>query len=427
MADQFSDHGPWHAQVLELLNAFGTFGNVGSGGITRLAASAEEQQARDYLCRWLKNHDFQILIDGIGNIFGVLDLGEDCGNRSFFCGSHLDSQPNGGNFDGALGVVCACIAGLYLKARTGRNELKPTFRYFVVTCWTGEEGARFQPSIIGSSVYTGRLSLEAAWIIVDSDGISLKDALRDTNYLGSDQPRWPDQYLELHIEQGTKLEASGDAVGLVESCWGAEKIRLLVTGKADHTGPTPMEKRRNALLAASRAIVALEEIAIASEGGLYCSVGRMELQPNSPNTVVNRAELWVEFRSASRELLTDGVRLFENEASRIAQQTGCDLTIIDREKRDVISFDPTMLADARSALDRYQIGYQILNTIAGHDAIHLQAVCPSTLMFVPSRDGITHSPLEFTSEKDVCAGFDGMVAVLSDLIARPEIRHIKGS
>ncbi len=407
-------------QVLELLYEFGKFGRTDTGAITRLVASQEEKGARDHLCRWLKDHGIAVMIDAIGNIFGVLDLGTEDSDRAFFCGSHLDSQPNGGNYDGCLGVVCACIAALYLRDKVARNELKPAYRYYVIACWTGEEGARFQPSLIGSSVFSGELKLEDARSLQDSDGVSLEEALCAIGYLGSQRAPRPDFYLELHIEQAKRLEASGNTIGLVEACWGAEKFRIVVTGRADHTGPTPMEDRRNALLAASKVVLDVEAISRNANDELYSSVGRMVLSPNSPNTVVDRAELWVEFRSASEMELQSATRRLEQCLRLAGEQTGCNLSIVKREKRAVTCFDEAALEQAGLALEGAGVSYQRLNTIAGHDALRLQSVCPSALLFVPSKDGITHAPSEFTTDEDVRAGFDGMTAVLTSLIARAQ-------
>lgn len=420
MDSGISGHGTWHAQLLALLGEFGKIGKTGTGGINRLAAGSSDGQARDHLCAWLNDHGFAVQVDPIGNIFGVLDFGSSKGDHAFYCGSHLDSQPDGGNFDGVLGVVCACIAALYLKTRVDRAELDPFFRYFVVVCWTGEEGARFQPSLIGSSVFSGKLDLQTAWDLQDVDGICLKEALGTIGYVGSKQPPHPDGYLEIHIEQGTHLEDRNDKIGLVEACWGAEKIRLMVTGKADHTGPTPMNDRVNALLAASHVVLEVEAISQSAGETLHSSVGRMDLHPNSPNTVVDRSELWIEFRSAGTGALTAAVRRLEQSISDIAERTGCTLAITTHESRPVVEFDKNGLRIAANALDQEGISYRQLNTIAGHDAIRMQEICPSILLFVPSKNGITHSPDEFTSDEDVCAGFDGMTAVLSQCISRPE-------
>ena len=420
MASHCADQGAFASKALALLHEFGQFGKTAGGGITRLAASQAEKEARDHLCRWLKEHGFTVLIDAIGNIFGVLDLGARDNERAFFCGSHLDSQPNGGNYDGCLGVVSASVAALFLRAKTASKAIRPAYRYYVVTCWTGEEGARFQPSLIGSSVFTGALKLADAWGLCDGDGIRLKDALSATGYLGSDPPPRPDFYLELHIEQGARLEAAGAALGLVEACWGVEKCRLVIQGKADHTGPTPMRERRNALLAAARVVLDVEAIASEARAELYSSVGRMALSPNSPNTVVARAELWIEFRSASKTELQRARDRLADSLTHIGGQTGCKLSITGRETRAVTRFDEAALARAGRALADAGIAHQRLHTIAGHDAIRLQSVCPAALLFVPSKDGVSHSPAEFTTDADVRAGFEAMTIVLSSLIAEAE-------
>jgi len=419
MDSHISDPRAFQDQVLDLLQAFGTFGKTAEGGYSRLAAGPEEKRARDHLCGWLRDHGFTVIIDPVGNIFGVLDLCVTDSERAFFCGSHLDSQPNGGNFDGCLGVVCACVAALFLKERIAAGQVHPAFRYYVVTCWTGEEGARFQPSLIGSSVFSGALHLEDAWRLRDGDGILLKDALQMTGYLGSGEAPRPDHYLELHIEQGTELERAGRAIALVEACWGAEKLRVVVTGKADHTGPTPMAQRRNALLAASHLVVEIEALAQEARETLHSSVGRMVLEPNSPNTIVERAELWIEVRSPSEAALKRAAARIDESMTTISRQSGCDLAVSSRERRSVVCFDETALEDAERALADAGIGPLKLTTIAGHDAVRLQSVCPSTLLFVPSQNGITHSPLEFTTDADVRAGFEAMTAILARLISRP--------
>ena len=410
-------HEP-HTQLLGLLEEFQRFGATKSGGITRLAASKEEARARDYLCDWLKLNGFDIQIDPIGNMFGILDFGPRDVERVFYCGSHLDSQPEGGNFDGVLGVASACVAALSLRQKTLRGQLEPTYRYFVVACWTGEEGARFQPSLLGSSVFSGQFSLDEAWELRDRDGVRLKDALVATGYLGTDIPPAPDRYLELHIEQGRRLENSQNAIGLVNACWGAEKIRVIARGKADHTGPTPMDDRQDALLAASLLVAKVNEISASSRAELYGSVGRLEVHPNSPNTVADRTEMWIEFRSASKEALEIALERLDAELRSIGEESRCSLQVSGRETRGVTQFDQLSLDLSAQALEAAAISYQRLDTIAGHDAIRLQTMCPATLLFAPSKDGITHSPLEFTSDKDICAALDGMLIVLESQISQ---------
>lgn len=403
--------------LLDLLSEFGKIGVTQSGGISRLAASPEDGLARDFLCDWLKRHDFEILVDEIGNIFGVLDLTRGDPARHFFCGSHLDSQPDGGKFDGVLGVVCACVCGLEIWDAVAKGRVDPSYRFYVVACWTGEEGARFQPSLIGSSVFDGSVPLEHALARQDQYGVSLREALSRIGYLGNAKVPAPGHYLEIHIEQGAKLQNANKPVGIVSSCWGAKKMRVEVSGRPDHTGPTPMEDRRDALLAASHLVVQANEVSRQSSSTLYSSVGRIEVSPNSPNTIADKVQLWVEFRSNDGEALLEAERQFERSFARIAASTGCELKVASAEDRAVVEFDRQSIAIVEDILSKSNIPYLHMSTIAGHDAIRLQSVCPSTLLFVPSENGISHSPEEFTSDEDICAGFDAMLHAVSSLIS----------
>ena len=416
MADKNSNRVSQHAQLLALLDAFGEFGGTDKGGITRLAANAADGGVRDYLCRWLKDHGCNVLVDQVGNIFGILDLGDQFEERYFFSGSHLDTQPEAGKFDGALGVACACVAALHLQECVKDNKLQPAFRYFVICCWTGEEGARFQPSLVGSSVYSGARTADETLAISDASGINLKNALNAIGYLGNDTIPQADQYLELHIEQGTALESAKTPIGIVERCWGAKKLRIELQGVPDHTGPTPMEIRRNALLAASHLVVSVEHLAQHSETTLYSSVGRMEIHPNSPNTIADHVELWIEFRSPDEDTLAAAEKELDQMLSQIEERTGCTSNVKSRETRNVIEFDKAAISAIKDHFEKAFIPYLHLTTVAGHDAIRMQEVCPSTLLFVPSKDGITHSPAEYTSDEDVCAGYDAMCEALFQLI-----------
>lgn len=413
-ADQIRN--AWHTQLLNLFHGFSAFGGTSDGGVSRLAVSEEDKQARDHLCDWFQSNDFSVRVDPVGNIFGILDFGEDYAPSYFFCGSHLDSQPNGGRFDGALGVACACVAGLYLKELIGTGELDPAYRFFVVVNWTGEEGARFQPSLIGSSVFCGTLALDDALKLKDADGMELEHALSQIGYLGTETMPVPERYLELHIEQGGLLEQSEAKLGLVEACWGTRKIRVQIAGRADHTGPTPMEDRRDAMLAAALLIVDVKAVSARSEIELLSSVGRLVVHPNSPNTVADVAELWIEFRSANEDALRDAERQLNACLTDVQEETGCKLRVSNTETRNVTEFDGDGISKAKDALSDKSLPYLNLNTISGHDAVRLQSICPSNLIFVPSKGGISHSPAEFTSDQDICDGFDGMAAVLTSLM-----------
>ena len=399
-------------RVSELISEFGKFGLNDKGGIDRLALSENDRKIRNFLCAWLKKNGFEVLVDPVGNIFGVLSLGISKTDANFMCGSHLDSQPNGGLFDGTVGIAYACIGGVALKELINRKKLKSYFKNYIVACWTSEEGARFQPSLLGSKVFTGNISRKDAFDLKDETGMSFKDALLAIGYKGTDTALAPDQYLEVHIEQGQKLENLNYPVGIVSSAWGARKINLKIEGQPDHTGPTPMAQRVNALLGASKLIVKIDEIAQNSGGTIHSSVGRVTLFPNSPNTVVSEANLWIEFRADSENLLKQAEEQLNKFIRQLQGITKCKVSQTDREIRRVIELDQKAIKIVADAFTKQNISFLNMTTIAGHDALQLQSICPATLLFIPSKDGISHSPEEFTSQKDIEYGFSATLCAI---------------
>lgn len=411
------------AGLHEMLAAFAEMGATSEGGVTRLAASAEDGQARDALCAWLRRHEFEIAIDRVGNLFGYLDLGDASRAGAVYCGSHLDSQPNGGRFDGTYGVVAACCAALAVRERVNSGELQSRYRYLVVVSWTNEEGARYQPSLLGSSVFSGALDAGRALEARDAKGVSLAEALSDIGYLGHDSPPAdPDWYVELHVEQGSVLERQRRRVGIVSRCWGARKFTLQFVGRADHTGPTPMTERRDALRAASLLIAGVTERALASDGRLHGSVGRILVEPNSPNVVPQSATLFVELRSGEESELDAAEVWLKETLERICRTTGCRGVIDGATRRAVEAFDPDGVAIAGEVVESCGLDGMAMATIAGHDALALQRRYPAILLFVPSAGGISHSPAEFTTKQDLETGLQVLVAVLCRLLAEPSGR-----
>ncbi len=404
-------------ELLDLMADFGAIGAAAGGGVTRLAASAEDGRARDRLCAWIEENGGSVLYDRIGSIFGIFNLGAEFGERSLFCGSHLDSQPNGGRFDGIYGVLAAALAIREIARRVKAGALRPHYRLLVISNWTNEEGARFQPSLLGSSAFCGLLGYDQALAAQDQDGIALASALQEIGYSGSQEgiPR-PDRYVEIHVEQGRILEDDSKQIGLVTHCWGARKLRVVFKGEAAHTGPTPMAERKDALVAASLLIAAINEHAGRSQPTLHGSVGRMEIVPNSPNVVPEQTKLWVELRSGDEASLTHAEAWLTDLLAEIEARTGCRGQVIAREGRAVQAFDADGIALAEMALDRARLSHQRLATIAGHDAVTLQKLCPSTLLFVPSVKGIAHSPDERTHDQDLINGLTALISVLEGLI-----------
>ena len=402
----------------DMFLASAAFGRMGKG-VSRVACSREDGQARDWFVAWLRANDFRVIIDPIGNIFGFLDFaGNDA--PTVLTGSHLDSQPNGGRFDGAYGVVASAQAALVIKNMVRAGRLKPS-RNLCVVNWTNEEGARFQPSLLGSSVYAGRIALADALAVTDGEGISVQRALDDIGYAGSVQAPRAEKYIELHIECGPELEETGNTIGITEKWWGAIKVQVCVKGEQAHTGPTAMKRRRDALFGAGLLIAGIRELADRENSGgherLYTSVGRIEVEPNSPNVVPGSATLFVELRSYEPAVLNEAENQFRELLRQVEERTSLPVTISDLSRRDAGCFDPRLVSLAwrvARAHNRPSLG---VTTVAGHDAIPLATVCQSVLVVTPSAGGICHHEDEFTADADLEAGLFILTDMLEKLCA----------
>jgi N-carbamoyl-L-amino-acid hydrolase len=398
--------------------ASAAFGRMGKG-VSRVACSHEDGQARDWFVAWLKANDFRVIIDPIGNIFGYLDFaGADA--PTVLTGSHLDSQPNGGRFDGAYGVIASAQAALAIKNMVRDGELTPS-RNLCVVNWTNEEGARFQPSLLGSSVYAGRIGLADALAVTDGKGISVQHALETIGYAGSAQAPRAEKYIELHIECGPELEETGNTIGITEKWWGAIKIEVSVKGEQAHTGPTAMKKRRDALFGAGLLIAGVRELADRenSEGQerLYTSVGRIEVEPNSPNVVPGSATLFVELRSYDPDVLNDVEKQFRELLRQVEERTSLPVIITNLSRRYAGCFDPGLVSLAWRVARAHGRPSLAVATVAGHDAIPLATVCQSVLVVTPSVGGVCHHEDEFTADADLEAGLFVLTDMLEKLCA----------
>jgi N-carbamoyl-L-amino-acid hydrolase len=399
----------------EMFGQSTVFGRKGKG-VSRVACSREDGQVRDWFVAWLKANGFHVVVDPIGNIFGMLDFtGTDA--PVVLTGSHLDSQPNGGRFDGTYGVVASAQAALAIKEAVATGRMRPQ-RNLCVVNWTNEEGARFQPSLLGSGVYAGRIKLAEALDVADGQGITVREALREIGYAGSGQAPKAAQYVELHIECGPELEEMGHIIGVTEKWWGAIKMQVSVRGEQAHTGPTAMWKRRDALFGAGLLITGIRELADRANADgterLYTSVGRIEVEPNSPNVVPSSANLFVELRSYEPEVLRKADQQFKALLRQVEESTALPVTISDASVREAGRFDPALAKLAWDCARRNSYPVLSVATVAGHDAIPLAAVCQSILVVTPSVGGICHHEDEFTADKDLEAG----LFVLTDMLER---------
>ena len=341
---------------------------------------------------------------------GVLDLaGPDA--PVIAAGSHLDSQPGGGRFDGALGVVAAYEAATVLNASAKTGTLAARCNLAVVN-WTNEEGARFQPSLLGSGVFVGQLDGPAALARQDRGGVALGDALQAIGYRGTATLPRPAAYVELHVECGTALEQAGAPLGIFTQYWGVVKHRLAFIGAQAHTGPTPMAERRDAALGAAYLIAALREMVEQAPGILHTSTGRIDITPNSPNIVPAEAVLFVELRSVDPAVLAWAEAALQRCAAEAAGRARVDLQWRAAERRPAGRFDARLAALCRAEAEAAGFAARDLATVPGHDAISLSSICPAIMLTVPSAGGICHDASEFTAPADLVTGADMLTRVL---------------
>ncbi|BBE72340.1 allantoate amidohydrolase [Oharaeibacter diazotrophicus] len=397
-----------------LIDAFAAFGDSGDGGVRRLTGTTEDAAARALLAAEFRRRGFALAVDGIGNMFGRAGLAPEAA-EVVLTGSHLDSQPTGGRYDGTYGVIAATLAADALRARAAANP-DAVRRDVVVVNWTNEEGARFQPSLTGSSVFTGALPLDTARDLRDGAGVALGAALDAIGWTGDAAPAFDiARYVELHVEQGDRLERAGAAIGVVTACWAARKLSIVFQGAPSHTGPTPMPRRRDALRAAARAIEALHGL-VADDPDTHVSAARISVEPNSPNVVPARVQVWFEVRHRDVARTAAIGDAFLAAAVAGAEPLGVAVEVAIDERRAAQIFDRDGTALVAAAARRLGLPAIDTETVAGHDAVALMRKMPSTLIFVPSRGGLSHCPEEYTAPADLDAGVAVLTEVLWDLV-----------
>ena len=350
----------------------------------------------------------QIHIDQIGNIFGRLD-GANAKAPALLVGSHLDTVLHGGKFDGTMGVMAALEAVRILK------EQKLVLQSPVeVVCFVGEESSRFGYSTLGSSLVAGEIHAKDLAHAADAQGTKLEDILASMGIYRKNlrsmrrDPSTIKGYLELHIEQGPILEAKKKSIGIVTSIAAPTRFRVVLTGQADHSGTTPMEMRKDALVAASEFIVALENISRRysrmEKGRVVGTVGAIKIEPGVINAIPGKAELSVDIRSITAKAKRRVVRLAQARIHEIARRRKIQVKILPLREEDPVPLDKWLIHLLKECCEMRNIAYEIMPSGAGHDAMQMAKVTPAGMLFIPSRRGISHSPLEWSEPEDICLG-----------------------
>ena len=373
-------------------------GATPKGGVKRMTLTDLDRQGRDRFVAWCEAAGMTIRIDAIGNIF-ARRAGVDDSLPAVMTGSHLDTQPSGGKFDGAYGVM----AGLEVVRRLNDLGLH-TNAPIEVAAWTNEEGSRFVPTMMGSGVYAGIYAAEAMHRQRDVDGVTVGEALAAIGYRGDAQPVPVGAYFEAHIEQGPVLEDHDKTIGVVHGVLGIRWFDCTVTGMEAHAGPTPMGLRRDAMQGAAR--IMQEVVASALRHGPHGrgTVGMVQVHPNSRNVIPGRVTFSVDLRNASDELvdrMAEEVRAF---GATVAREAGLGVQL------DLVSSYPAQSFDAKcqDAIARAaaKLGYSSMPAVsgAGHDAVYMARLAPTGMIFIPCKDGISHNEIEDARPEHITAG-----------------------
>jgi N-carbamoyl-L-amino-acid hydrolase len=384
-----------HASLAELAR----IGATPAGGVTRLALSDEDRQARDLLCTWLRDAGLEPKIDDVGNISAIRP-GRDAG-PPVLLGSHIDTVVRGGKFDGALGVMGA----LEVIRTLNDNGIETRLPVGLVS-WTNEEGVRFEPAMTCSGVVTGHFTPEYVGERMDRAGLRFADELARIGYQGdaANRPLPATAYLELHIEQGPVLEARGLPAGVVGGIVGITWNEVTVSGQTDHAGPSPMHLRHDALTAAAEIILGVEQIAKQRDETAVATVGRIAAQPNVINTIPGQVIFSVDFRHSDPAILEGQVQRLHELVDGVASRRGVKVAIERFWTSEPTPFDPNVQAAIRDAATALDIAVGELWSGAGHDAKYLADVCPSGMIFVRSEGGLSHCETEYSTPADIEAG-----------------------
>src|SRR6059036_807444 len=395
------------------IEELGRIGQTPRGGLTRLALTDEDKRGRDWMVARMREAGLSVTVDQMGNIFGQRP-----GTAPLppvMMGSHVDSVPTGGRYDGQLGVLCG------LEVIRALNDEKLSTRHPVtLAIFTNEEGARFQPAMIASGVMAGKIALEDAYNARDKDGIRLVDELERIGYLGAEPcvPRPFRAYLELHIEQGPLLEEEGLSVGVVDGIVAISWSRLTLHGVQDHAGPTPMRIRHDALVAAAEVIAGVRGIAREIGGNLVATVGHLTVRPNIVNAIPGQVTLSIDLRDPRTATLDRALPRVDDLVRDACAREGIRYELEHYWRVPFTPFAAEVVAAVDWAARASGARARRILSGAGHDAQYMAAIGPTGMIFVPSRGGRSHCEEEFTPMDDIEYGANTLFLAALELAGR---------
>ncbi len=392
------------------LAALARIGAIEGGGCARLALTDEDKAGRDLVVGWMRELGLEVTIDSIGNVFG-LRRGKEAG-PPVMTGSHIDTVRTGGRYDGNYGV----LAGLEVCRALDAGGIV-TRHPLCVAFFTNEEGARFQPDMMGSLVHAGGLTLQEGWAATDTAGVRLGDELVRIGYRGPAAPGTirPRAYVELHIEQGPVLEEAGVTIGVVTGVQGISWHEFVVTGVSAHAGTTPMRLRHDAGYVAAASAAFVRQLVDEMGGAQVGTVGVCELRPNLINVIANHARFSVDLRNTDEQLLQAAERRVFAFIEETAAAEGVAVSRRRLARFEPVEFDPAIIDRVGRIAQAQGRSTMRLPSGAGHDAQMMARLCPAGMIFVPSAKGLSHNVAEYTAPADLEAGAAVLLDVLLEL------------
>lgn len=412
----FSGHDFSDEAFLQDFATMSSHGATEAGGVDREACTQADQENRQWMSRvFQRAMGAPVQFDAIANQFSTIEFVP--GAPYVLLGSHLDSQPMAGRFDGAYGVLAGAYAAGRVRAAVEAGEITPKFNLAVVN-WFNEEGSRFAPSMMGSSVAINKMGLDEALASTDFYDTTVRDAFNETGYPGTASLPEIASYAEIHNEQGKNLEQAGAQIGLVTATWGARKFRVVVHGEQGHTGSTLMEDRRDALFGASIVIAQARRIVDKFPGQpLQISVSQMEVKPNSPVTIAREVIFNVDIRCPHAEVLDQAEQHLETVIADAADEARVDIDRTLTHSWNQNDYSAAGCELAREVAEELGYSHREVMTVAGHDSTNMKDEVPTVMLFVPSVDGISHNEAELTLDDDCLAGLDVFTGVVGRLVA----------
>lgn len=401
-------------RIKTILEELSLFTATPGAGTTRLSYSPEDQLARTYLKKQMKQVGLKVREDAVGNIYGRLE-GKDASLPAVMVGSHFDSVPNGGSFDGPAGVV----TGLEVAALFQENQLQPVYPLEVIAM-VEEEGSRFGSGLLGSRMLAGQVSAENLASMKDKDGISVNEAMLALGFNGNQltearrTTKDVKAFIELHIEQGPVLEEAGEDVGIVETIVGMTEIKVTITGRAGHAGTTPMNARRDALAATVQIVADLPQLAMNAAEATVLTIGKLTVYPNGANVIPNAVVFTVDVRSKSEACVQS---VIQQVKTIIQTKTPKGITA---EIDEMLYEKPVQLSEKihqqlRANSEALGLKSRSMVSGAGHDAMIFAGFTEVGLVFVPSKDGLSHTPEEWTDYEQVQKGIEVVYETVKQL------------